>query len=165
MERFVEAYTTRANCIARRAESVSADDIRLVPYDPRWPEMFRVEAGRRRQLLGTAVVIRVEHFGSTAVPGLSAKPIIDMLIEIPSLGVALRTIMPKLREERWEYLWRDDRPPGHMMFIRRDSAGVRTHHLHMATAGQRFPGSPCRAQVATGARRFPGIGRWSGASA
>lgn len=114
---------------------MSADDVQLVPYDPRWPEMFRAEAARLRHFLGTAAVLRVEHMGSTALPGLSAKPIIDMLIEIPSFDVALRTIVPKLREERWEYLWRDDRPPGHMVFIRRDGAGVRTHHLHMAPAG------------------------------
>ena len=114
---------------------MSADDIQLVPYDPRWPEIFRTEAGRIRELLGTAAVLRVEHMGSTAVPGLSAKPVIDMLIEIPSFELAQRTILPKLREEGWEYLWRGDRPPGHMMFIRRNAAGVRTHHVHMAPAG------------------------------
>jgi len=114
---------------------MSADEIQLVPYDPRWPEMFRSEAERLRQLFGAKIVRRVEHMGSTAVPGLSAKPVIDMLIEIPSFELAHRTILPNLREEGWEYLWRDDRPPGHMMFIRRNAAGVRTHHVHMAPAG------------------------------
>jgi len=71
--------------------------------------MFRTEAARLRQLLGTAVVLRVEHMGSTAVPGLSAKPVIDMLIEVPSFESARRTILPRLREEGWEYLWREAR--------------------------------------------------------
>jgi len=111
------------------------DDVQLVPYDAHWPEIFRIEAERLRQLLGTAMVLRIEHVGSTAVPGLTAKPIIDMLIEIPSFASAQGNILPKLLEERWEYHWRDDRPPGHMMFIRRNAAGVRTHHVHMAPAG------------------------------
>lgn len=112
-----------------------ADAVRLAAYDPRWPEMFRAEASRLRKLLGSAEELRSEHVGSTAVPGLSAKPIIDMLMEVTSFESARQTIIPRLLDDGWEYLWRDDRPPGHMMFIRRDSAGVRTYHLHMAPAG------------------------------
>ena len=113
---------------------MSSDAIYLVPYDPRWPEMFRSEAERLRDLLGTQSVLRFEHIGSTAIPGLSAKPIIDMLIEIPSFEFALVNILPRLQQDGWEYHWRDDRPPGHMYFIRRNAVGVRTHHLHMLPA-------------------------------
>jgi GrpB-like predicted nucleotidyltransferase (UPF0157 family) len=119
----------------RDGNAMMADDVELVPYDPRWPEMFRMEADRLGRLLGGAVVRRVEHMGSTAVPGLSAKPVIDMLVEIPSFELAERMVLPKLRDDGWEYLWRDDRPPGHMMFIRRGVGDVRTHHVHMAPAG------------------------------
>jgi GrpB-like predicted nucleotidyltransferase (UPF0157 family) len=119
----------------RVAELMSDDDIHLVPYDPRWPEMFRAEADRLRKLLGDDVFLRVEHVGSTAVPGMSAKPVIDMLVEVPSFELARQVVLPKLTAPEWDYFWRDDRPPGHMMFIHRDSAGVRTHHVHMAPAG------------------------------
>jgi len=96
--------------------------------------MFRAEAERLRKLLGPEFVLRAEHIGSTAIPGLSAKPIIDMLIEVPSFESALVNILPKLQQEGWEYHWRDDRPPGHMYFVRRDAACARTHHLHALTA-------------------------------
>jgi len=53
-----------------------------VEYDPRWPALFDREAARIRAVLGAAAV-RVEHVGSTSVPGLAAKPIIDMLLAVP----------------------------------------------------------------------------------
>ncbi|HUZ68243.1 MAG TPA: GrpB family protein [Candidatus Saccharimonadales bacterium] len=55
--------------------------IELRPYDPQWPEQFRAEADRVCSALG-ARALRVEHVGSTSVPGLVAKPIIDMLLVV-----------------------------------------------------------------------------------
>lgn len=52
--------------------------IRLCPYDPRWPEQFRREAEKIRAALGDRA-LAVEHVGSTSVPGLCAKPILDIL--------------------------------------------------------------------------------------
>jgi GrpB-like predicted nucleotidyltransferase (UPF0157 family) len=54
----------------------------LVDYDPEWPRLFESEAARVRAILGSQV-LRLEHTGSTSVPGLAAKPIIDMTLEIP----------------------------------------------------------------------------------
>ncbi|MGY1663998.1 GrpB family protein [Geodermatophilus sp. SYSU D00705] len=56
--------------------------ITLVEYDPRWPGLFAREADRVRAALGQ-VAVRVEHVGSTSVPGLCAKPIIDMVLVVP----------------------------------------------------------------------------------
>ncbi len=50
-------------------------------YDPPWPQLFRREAGRIRDSLGKRAV-RIEHTGSTSVPGLAAKPIIDMVLAV-----------------------------------------------------------------------------------
>jgi GrpB-like predicted nucleotidyltransferase (UPF0157 family) len=55
--------------------------IELRPYDLQWPEQYRVEAERMRRVLGTRA-LRLEHVGSTSVPGLVAKPIIDMLLVV-----------------------------------------------------------------------------------
>ncbi len=55
--------------------------IRLVPYDRRWPALFVLEEARLRAVLGERV-IRLEHTGSTSVPGLAAKPIIDMTMTV-----------------------------------------------------------------------------------
>ncbi len=55
--------------------------IRISEYDPRWPELFEREASRIRQALGPRA-LRIEHAGSTSVPGLVAKPIIDILLAV-----------------------------------------------------------------------------------
>lgn len=56
--------------------------LRLADYDPRWPERYASEADRINGALGPRV-IRIEHVGSTSVPGLAAKPIIDVVLEVP----------------------------------------------------------------------------------
>jgi GrpB-like predicted nucleotidyltransferase (UPF0157 family) len=57
-------------------------EILLVDYDPTWPDLYAREAARIRRILGDRV-LRLEHVGSTSVPGLAAKPIIDMLLVVP----------------------------------------------------------------------------------
>ncbi|WP_328608087.1 GrpB family protein [Amycolatopsis sp. NBC_00345] len=56
--------------------------VTLAEYDPEWPELYRREAERIRGVLGDRVVL-LEHVGSTSVPGLAAKPVIDILLEVP----------------------------------------------------------------------------------
>ena len=69
------------------------------------------------------------------MPGLAAKPIIDMLVEVPNLEDTKRRIVPILESQDYEYFWRptwgDDTPPFYAWFIKRDSEGNRTHHIHM----------------------------------
>jgi GrpB-like predicted nucleotidyltransferase (UPF0157 family) len=82
--------------------------IQLVDYDPAWPELFRREAERIRAVLGDRVVL-LEHVGSTSVPGLAAKPIIDVLLIVvdssdepawlPDLEVAGYVLV--IREPAW----------------------------------------------------------------
>ena len=59
-----------------------AKPIEIEEYDPEWPALYEREAARVRSALGDRVV-RLEHAGSTAVPGLPAKPIVDMVLEVP----------------------------------------------------------------------------------
>jgi GrpB-like predicted nucleotidyltransferase (UPF0157 family) len=56
--------------------------IELRDYDPSWPQLYEREAARIRSVLGERVV-RLEHAGSTSVPGLVAKPLIDIVLEVP----------------------------------------------------------------------------------
>jgi GrpB-like predicted nucleotidyltransferase (UPF0157 family) len=58
-----------------------AGRILIVDYDPSWPEVFRREADKIRQVLGTQA-LQIEHTGSTSVPGLTAKPVIDILLVV-----------------------------------------------------------------------------------
>ncbi len=56
--------------------------VELTEYDPRWPQRFEAEARRIRATLGATAVL-VEHAGSTSVPGLAAKPVIDIVLAVP----------------------------------------------------------------------------------
>jgi len=58
--------------------------IEVVDYDPEWPRMFEAEAARLREALGD-VAVRVDHVGSTSVPGLAAKPTIDIQVSVPDV--------------------------------------------------------------------------------
>jgi GrpB-like predicted nucleotidyltransferase (UPF0157 family) len=60
-----------------------SSQIQIMNYDPRWPEVFRREVDRIRTLLGCRA-LQIEHAGSTSVPGLAAKPIIDILLVEPN---------------------------------------------------------------------------------
>jgi GrpB-like predicted nucleotidyltransferase (UPF0157 family) len=55
--------------------------ISIVEYNPQWPELYQLEAGRIRTILGSRV-LRLEHIGSTSVSGLAAKPVVDMTLAV-----------------------------------------------------------------------------------
>ena len=61
-----------------------AEKIEIADYDPAWPRRFEEEAARLRASLD-GLIGRIEHIGSTAVPGLAAKPIVDLMVEVPDL--------------------------------------------------------------------------------
>jgi GrpB-like predicted nucleotidyltransferase (UPF0157 family) len=71
--------------------------ITLADYDPRWPDLFQREATRIRGVLG-GTVVRLEHTGSTSVPGLAAKPIIDITLIVPD-SADEATYVPQLEAE------------------------------------------------------------------
>jgi GrpB-like predicted nucleotidyltransferase (UPF0157 family) len=115
------------------------EDVAVVPYDPGWPRLFEEERLHLLSCLPGDLVKRIEHFGSTAVPGLFAKPIVDMLVEVASLEETKKRIAPLLEAQGYDYFWRpswgDGVPPFYAWFIKRDHAGKRTHHIHMVEAG------------------------------
>jgi GrpB-like predicted nucleotidyltransferase (UPF0157 family) len=128
--------------LEERIRRVTREDVAVVPYDPRWPEMFLLEKEHLLSCLPAELVRRVEHFGSTAVPGLAAKPVIDMLVEVAGLEATRVLIAPVLGAQGYEYFWRptrgDDGPPFYAWFIKRDpTSGIRTHHIHMVEASFR----------------------------
>jgi GrpB-like predicted nucleotidyltransferase (UPF0157 family) len=91
----------RAHTIGELDEPLSGR-ILIVDYDPRWPELFRREADRVRAALGRRA-LRIEHTGSTSVPGLAAKPVIDMLVVVTH-SADEDTYVPAL--ERFGYVLR-----------------------------------------------------------
>lgn len=124
----------------QRFRRVVSEVVAIVPYDPAWPEMFRREADHLRSCLPSEILGQIEHFGSTAVPGLAAKPIVDMLVEVTDLDETRARIAPLLESQGYDYFWRpthgDDGPPFYAWFIKRDPrTGARTHHIHMVERG------------------------------
>jgi GrpB-like predicted nucleotidyltransferase (UPF0157 family) len=117
---------------------VVKENVAVVPYDPRWPEMFERERDHLLSCLPHDVVKRIEHFGSTAVPGLLSKPIVDILVEVTSLEETKKRVAPVLEAQGYDYFWRpswgDSTPPFYAWFIKRDENGNRTHHIHMVEA-------------------------------
>ncbi|MHC4637744.1 MAG: GrpB family protein [Planctomycetota bacterium] len=116
-------------------KDTSSDEVHLVDYDPSWPQRFDEFASWLREHLGPEIVLQVSHYGSTAIPGMPAKPIIDILVQIPSFSQAKKHIIPLLNSEQWEYWWYWD----HMVFIKRNKLmGQRTHNIHMVPQGHKL---------------------------
>jgi GrpB-like predicted nucleotidyltransferase (UPF0157 family) len=124
--------------LEEKIAKVLKEDIAVVPYDPRWRELFKEEKSHLLSCFPKALVKRIEHFGSTAVPGLAAKPIVDMLVEVTSLDETRQKIplifKPKGYDYFWRPMWGDDTPPFYAFLIKRDADGNRTHHIHMVEA-------------------------------
>ncbi len=130
-----EFWVSAHACVRPQEQSTNVDEVHLADYDPLWPQQFTEFAGWLQGTLGPDVALRVEHFGSTAIPGMPAKPIIDVMVEIPSFSEGKKRALPLLCREEWEYWW----DAGHMVFIKRKSLmGQRTHHVHMAPRGHRL---------------------------
>ena len=71
--------------LEQRIRRAVQEDVAIVPHDPRWPELFRREKEHLLSCLPAELIRRVEHFDSTAGPGLAAKPIVDLLVEVADL--------------------------------------------------------------------------------
>jgi len=107
--------------------------VRIVPYDAVWPELFEKERGILEGLLAQWLVGPIEHVGSTAVPGLAAKPVIDIMAAVESLG-ASRPAISAL--EAVDYVYFPYQPEQKHWFCK-PSAVFRTHHLHLVPFGSR----------------------------
>jgi GrpB-like predicted nucleotidyltransferase (UPF0157 family) len=111
-------------------EKYGAGSIVVCDYDPRWPILFEQESIRIRKSLGS-YALAIEHMGSTAVPGLPSKPIIDLLVGVPSLEEAKVRCIEPIQELGYIYIpeyasW----IPGEL-FFRKGLPGPWTHHVHL----------------------------------
>jgi GrpB-like predicted nucleotidyltransferase (UPF0157 family) len=113
---------------------MTADEpIQLAPPDPGWPTRFEQERAALEDAVGGWVCGNIHHVGSTAVPGLEAKPIIDILAGVRSLETARACFEPLagLGYLYAPYL------PDEMHWFCKPNPTRRTHHLHLVPAGSR----------------------------
>ena len=109
-------------------------EVKVVPYDNDWPRLFQLEVIRLRKALGDEIV-SAYHIGSTAIPGMRAKPIIDILLEVKSIS--------KIEDCNDVMIGLGYNPrgelgiPGRRYFSRDETVDVRTHHVHAFQKGDK----------------------------
>ena len=91
------------------------DEIEIVPYDERWPALYENERTRLLPVLDRYGLIEIAHIGSTAVPGLAAKPVIDIAISLVSLDQVREQGVPEL--EALGYLFWAENPDPDDLFL------------------------------------------------
>lgn len=102
-------------------------------YDPTRPARFEAERVAIAEAIGESIVDGIHHVGSTAVPGLEAKPIIDILVGVRSLEESRACFEPLAQ---LEYLYAPYLPE-EMHWFCKPNPSRRTHHLHLVPAGSR----------------------------
>lgn len=101
--------------------------IRLVAYTEAWPELFAAEAQQLQAALQPWLCAGIEHIGSTAVPGLSAKPVIDIMAPVRDLSSSQSAIAVAHHLGYCYFPYK----PSQMVWFCKPSPATRTHHLHL----------------------------------
>lgn len=113
------------------------DPIELVSYDPTWSEIALLEIEKLRSILPSQHIIDIQHVGSTAIPGMSAKPVIDIQIAVDSLPEIKKYAIEALTSIGyifWDKIFRDKKPDlERLLFIKGmpPYGEKRSHHVHI----------------------------------
>jgi GrpB-like predicted nucleotidyltransferase (UPF0157 family) len=108
--------------------------VHIVPYQPEWKSFFQHEATLLRSIFGSAILC-IEHIGSTAIEGMAAKPIIDLMCAVVSLDKA-KALRPQLEALGYEY--RPDESVPERLFFAKGPRINRTHHLSLSEPSSTF---------------------------
>lgn len=103
--------------------------IELIDYDPAWQMRFVEQQKCLTAILAPWLAGKIEHIGSTSVPGLKSKPIVDILAPVQSLAASRATI-PILEKDGWLF-WPDDPNQDYRLWFLRPDPATRTHHLQI----------------------------------
>lgn len=110
--------------------------INVAAYDSGWITVFRTaKAELGASLISVGPVI--EHVGSTSVPGLAAKPVVDIMVGIPDFSIA-DSVVPLVVAAGYEYDPASEDAMPYRRYFRRRSHGRGTHHIHMVELGGDF---------------------------
>jgi GrpB-like predicted nucleotidyltransferase (UPF0157 family) len=112
------------------------DEVILMEADASWPRRFEREAAALRRWLPDDLVLAIDHIGSTAIAGMPAKPIIDILLTVPDLEQARARAVPLLAPHGYLF-WAENPRTDRLFFVKGlpPAAVARTHHLHVTEPG------------------------------
>ena len=110
--------------------------VTIAPYDPDWPRRFDEERSVLAAVFAGSDAI-IEHVGSTAVPGLGAKPVIDILIGVPIL-LEVEERIPALEAAGYEYVHEYEEQLPDRRYFRKPRFGPRAFHVHCVVTGSDF---------------------------
>lgn len=105
----------------------------LSDHDPGWAVLFTEEKRLIADALGE-IGLRIEHFGSTSIPNLTAKDTIDILVEIPDEQGLNDDIIARMKNIAYDFIWQADGEPPYMVFVKgynTDGVKKQTFHIHM----------------------------------
>jgi GrpB-like predicted nucleotidyltransferase (UPF0157 family)/pimeloyl-ACP methyl ester carboxylesterase len=122
----------RAFVADAEAPSTVRTPVDLVPYDPGWADAFAAERDEIAQVLGHRA-LAIEHIGSTAVPGLAAKPVIDIVVGVDDMTTG-RDAAARLRSAGYAW-WRGNPEDADFAYLLRAADGTRLHHVKVAVRG------------------------------
>ncbi len=113
-------------------EVLKKDHVDIVAYDPEWLTKANIEISKLREILPVSKIIDIQHVGSTAIPGMAAKPIVDIQIAVHSLEEMKVIAIPALQKLGYEY-WYENPDPERMFFVKGmpPFGEKRTHHVHI----------------------------------
>ena len=118
--------------VASKSLGLESGIVRLVEYDERWPALFAAESGLLRDVC-KSLPLKIEHIGSTSVPGLCAKPVLDILAGYPAHASPLDYVAP-LTSAGYEHRG-ENGIPGRQFFRR---GRPRAYHLHLVALDSRL---------------------------
>lgn len=127
-EAYTEGKSAFVSVILGRSRGAEPAQIAIVDHDPDWPRRFEDERDAIERAVGDAV-LDIQHIGSTSVPGLAAKPVIDILIAVADLDEARKRVVEPLRALGYDYVPEYEAVmPNRLYFRKGDPRGF---HLHM----------------------------------
>ena len=106
-------------------------DVELVPHNPEWSQLANDESQRILECISIPV-IGIYHIGSTSVPGIKAKPILDFVLEVEDMEAFIEE---SRKLESLEYVSKGEYGIPGRQFFTKDTLGERTHHLHVFQQG------------------------------